>query len=72
MDEINIEGKIVTYILSKIISKQIKNKINREIEITINKIKIFYENNKIQLNLDIHAEIEKDDFIKILKEKGTF
>lgn len=68
MDEMNIISKFMTNILSKIITKVVKKKLGYNIELNLKSIKATVVDDKVQLSLDIDAEMNKQDFMHAIKD----
>lgn len=70
MDELklNFGGNFMKGILTRIIRKAIKNKLGCEIDIRVNSLSITNDNGKTRIHADVDAEIENDEFVKIIKD----
>lgn len=69
MDEMKIKlsTPFLRSIFSKVISKMICKKYGCELNIQLNDFIIKYNDGKARLCLDVETEINKEEFIKILK-----
>ena len=70
MDEMKIGSKFTTGILSKLIALLIQKKFGYDVELKMNEINATIIDGKTHIHLDIDAELEKDELIKILKSIG--
>lgn len=70
MDEMKITSVFTRGIVSKILRKVIRKKTGYEIDIQLNDITTTIQNGKTHLHVDVDAELNKDELIKILKNVG--
>ncbi len=70
MDEMRIGSKLVTGVISKIVKGLLKKKLGYDIDFQLNKINITFTNEKAHVHLDVDTELNKDEFMKILKNVG--
>lgn len=70
MDEMKITSVFTRGIVSKILRKVIRKKTGYEIDIQLNDVTTTIQNGKTHLHVDIDAELDKDELIKILKNIG--
>ena len=72
MDELkmSLSTKFMKGIVTKIISKAILKKTGYNIDIQLNEIKLETVDGKVCLHADVDAEINNEDFINIIKNKG--
>lgn len=72
MDELKLilSTKFMKGIVTKIIAKAIKKKLGYDIDIQINKIAIEAIDGKIHLHADVDAEVDKAEFVEIVKSVG--
>lgn len=70
MDEMKIGSKFTTNIISKLINMVIRKKFGYEIELKLNEVNATIIDGKTHVHLDIDAELEKDELMKILKSSG--
>ncbi|MCD8119696.1 MAG: CTP synthase [Lachnospiraceae bacterium] len=66
-----IKGFFTTGIVEKIIQKMVRKKFGYEINTEINDIDIRVCDETILVHVDAQVEIDKDEFMKILKENGA-
>lgn len=70
MDEMNIISKFMTGIVSKIVTKILKDKLGYRIPIQINEIKVkIDEGGQAHIRLNVEADIDKSELIKIINSK---
>lgn len=70
MDEMRITSVFTRGIVSKILRKVIRKKTGYEVDIQLNDVTTTIQNGKTHLHVDIDAELDKDELIKILKNVG--
>lgn len=70
MDEMKIGSKFTTSIISKLVAMVIRKKLGYDIELKLNEINATVIDGKTHVHLDVDAEVEKDELIKILKSIG--
>lgn len=72
MDEMKLKlsTKWMRGIVANLISKAISKKFGYDLDILINEIQIKSEDGKMQIHLDADAEINNDEFKKIIKSIG--
>lgn len=68
MDEMKITSKFTTNMISKIIKKLLLKKLGYDLGIQLNAVKVTIDDGKAHLHLDVDAELEKDEFTKIIKQ----
>lgn len=66
MDEMNIMSKFTTSIVSKIITKILKQKLGYNVDLKLNAIKINLDDEQAHIHLDVDADISKDELMKII------
>ena len=71
MDEMKIESKFTTSIISKLAGLAIRKKLGYDIKLTLNAVSATVVDGKTHVHLDVDAELEKDDLMKILKSIGS-
>lgn len=69
MDEMNIVSKFTTSIVSKIITKVLKNKLGYETSINLNEIRVKIDNDHAHICLDAEVDIEKSELARIINSK---
>lgn len=70
MDEMKIGSKFTTNIISKLIAMVIRKKFGYEVELKLNEVDATVIDGKTHVHLDIDAELDKEELIKILKNIG--
>lgn len=72
MDELKLKlsTKFMRGIVTKLISKAIYKKYGYTVDIVLNQIEIKTENGKVRLHADVDAEVNNEEFIKIIKSVG--
>lgn len=66
MDEMKITSKFTTNIVSKIITKILKQKLGYNAELKLNAIKINLDDEQAHIHLDVDADIGKEELLKII------
>ena len=70
MDEmkINLSTKLMKGLVAKLLKKVIRDKTGYSIDILLNQITITHtENGKIDVHVDVNAEIDEKEFLKITR-----
>ena len=69
MDElkISLSTRFMKSIVTKLISKTLHKKFGYDIDIQINHMTVEHMNGKIHIHADVDAEINDEEFMKILK-----
>lgn len=70
MDEMKIGSKFTTNIISKLIAMVIRKKFGYEVELKLNEVNATVTDGKTHVHLDVDAELDKEELIKILKSIG--
>lgn len=70
MDEMKIVSKFTTNMISKLVKMVLRKKLGYDIDIQLNEIKTTITDGKTHVHLDVDAELEKDELVKILKKIG--
>lgn len=70
MDEMKIGSKFTTGIISKLVSMVIRKKFGYDIDLKLNELNTTVIDGKTHVHLDVDAELEKDELMKILKSIG--
>ena len=72
MDELKLKlsTKFMKNMVANLISKALFKKLGYNIDILLNEIEVKNENGKIMLHVDVDAEVDNGEFIKILKSIG--
>lgn len=70
MDEMRIVSKFTRGIISKALKMVVHKKIGYNVDIQVNEITTTINDGKTHLHVDVDAELERDELIKILKSIG--
>ena len=70
MDEMKIVSKFTTNMISNLVKMVLRKKLGYDIDIQLNEIKTTITDGKTHVHLDVDAELEKDELVKILKKIG--
>ena len=72
MDELKLKlsTKFMKGIVANLISKALMKKLGYNIDILLNEIDVKVENGKVRVHVDVDAELENSEFVKILKSIG--
>lgn len=70
MDEMKIGSKFTTSIISKLVIMAIHKKFGYKIELKLNEVEATVIDEKIYVHLDVDAELDKEELMKILKNVG--
>lgn len=70
MDEMKIGSKFTTSIVSKLVAMVIRKKLGYDVELKLNEVTATVVDGKTHVHLDVDAELEKDELVKILKNIG--
>lgn len=72
MDELKLKlsTKFMKGIVANLISKALMKKLGYNIDILLNEIDVKAENGKVRVHVDVDAELENSEFVKILKSIG--
>ena len=70
MDEMKIGSKFTTGIISKLLSMVIRKKLGYEVELKLNEVNATVIDGKTHVHLDVDAELEKEELMKILTSIG--
>lgn len=70
MDEMKIGSKFTTGIISKLVSMVIRKKLGYEVELKLNEVNATVIDGKTHVHLDVDAELDKDELMKILTSIG--
>ncbi|MEZ3494748.1 MAG: CTP synthase [Lachnospiraceae bacterium] len=70
MDEMKIVSKFTTNMISKLVKMVLRKKLGYDIDIQLNEIKTTITDGKTHVHLDVDAELEKEELVKILKKIG--
>lgn len=70
MDEMKIGSKFTTSIISKLVGMAIRKKFGYEVELKLNEVNATVIDGKTHVHLDVDAELDKEELMKILKSIG--
>lgn len=70
MDEMKIVSKFTRGVVSKILKMVIQKKTGYDVDIRLNEVTTTINDGKTHLHVDIDAELDKDELMKILKSIG--
>lgn len=70
MDEMRIVSKFTRGIISKVLKMVVRKKAGYNVDIQVNEITTTINDGKTHLHLDVDADLDKDELIKILKSIG--
>lgn len=72
MDELKLKlsTKFMRGIVANLVSKALHKKLGYNIDILLNEIEVKNENGKIHLHIDADAEIENNEFVRMLRSIG--
>ena len=65
-----IVSKFTTNMISKLVKMVLRKKLGYDIDIQLNEIKTTIADGKTHVHLDVDAELEKEELMKILKKIG--
>lgn len=72
MDEMKIVSKFTRGVVSKILKMVIQKKTGYDVDIRLNEVTTTINDGKTHLHVDIDAELDKDELMKILKSVGLY
>lgn len=70
MDEMKIVSKFTTNVISKLVKMVLQKKLGYDVDIQLNEIKTTITDGKTHVHLDVDAELDKEELLKILKNIG--
>lgn len=70
MDEVKIVSKFTRSAISKLIKAMLHKKLGYNVDIQLNGVNATIMDGKTHVHLDIDAELDKDELVKILKNIG--
>lgn len=70
MDEVRIVSKFTRSVISKLLKMTLHKKLGYNIDIQLNEVNATVTDGKTHVHLDVDAELDKDELIKILKTIG--
>ena len=68
--KLKLSTKFMRSTIANLIAKALYKKLGYNIDILLNEIEVKNENGKIALHVDVDAELDNGEFIKILKSIG--
>ena len=71
MDEMKIESKFMRTVISKLASAMLGKKIGYNVDIQLNSLNVTIVEGKTHVHLDVAAELNKGELLKILKNIGV-
>lgn len=71
MDEMKIVSKFTRGIVSKIVKAALKKKFGYDVDILLNELNVTITDGKTHLHMDVDAELEGSELMKILKNVGV-
>lgn len=70
MDEIKIGSKLMKMIISHLLKRTVKTKFGYDTDIHIEELNAVLIDGKAHIHINIDADMEKDELVKILKKAG--
>ena len=70
MDELRLSTKFMRGIVAKLLSKAISKKIGYDVSIQLNGLEAKGEDEQISIHADVDVNVNKDEFLKIIKSIG--
>ncbi len=70
MDEMKIRSKFMKNLIGKLVKRAVKKKVGYEIDIQLNELAATVTDGTAHLHLNVDAELNKDEFTKILGNIG--
>lgn len=70
MDEMKIESRFMTKLVSKIAKKVVRDKTGYNADIQLNSLRTAVVDDKMHVHLDLDVELTKEELNKILKSIG--
>lgn len=70
MDEMKIVSKFTRGIISKAVKMVVHKKTGYNVDIQLNEVTTTIADGKTHLHLDVDAELDKDELVRILKSIG--
>lgn len=70
MDEVKIVSKFTRSVISKLIKVMLHKKLGYNVDIQLNEVNATITDGKTHVHLDVDAELDKDELLKILKNIG--
>lgn len=70
MDEVRIVSKFTRSVISKLLKMTLHKKLGYNIDIQLNEVNVTVTDGKTHVHLDVDAELDKDELMKILEIIG--
>mgnify|MGYP004692806663 CR=1 FL=1 len=70
MDEMRIESRFTTNVVSKLLTWGLRKKLGYNVKLILNEANATVIDGKTHVHLDLDADLEKDELTKILKSIG--
>jgi len=70
MDEMRLESKFTTGLVSKIAKKAVRTKLGYDVDIQLNNLRTTVIDDKTHVHLDVDLELTKEELDKLLKSIG--
>lgn len=70
MDEMKIQSKFMTGLVSRIVKKVLRTKLGCEVDIQLNEFRTTVIDDKTHVHLDLDADLTKEELNKLLKTIG--
>lgn len=72
MDELKLilSTKFMRSIVTKIIAKAIFKKTGYDVNVQLNELKVETIDGKVRIHMDVDADVNKEDFVAIVKSSG--
>lgn len=71
MDEMNIVSKFMRGVISKLATVMLHKKTGYKVDIQLNECNITVNDGKAHVHLNVDAELDKEELMKIMKELGV-
>ena len=69
--KLKLSTKFMRDMVAKLITKALQKKLGYNIDILLNEIEVKNEDGKIHVHVNVDAEVNNDDFAKIVKSIGV-
>ena len=70
MDELSIVSNFTKGIVSKLLQKIIKKKLDCEMKLDLNDLQVTIVEGKTRIHLDVTVDLSKEELLKLLKKAG--
>ena len=70
MDEMRLESKFMTMIASKFAKKMVRDKLDYDVEIRLNRLRTTVMEDKMHVELNVDLELTKEELDRLLKTIG--